>query len=43
MTLHKEERSLVGLTLPYLGWDTEKGDVFASTLAFLKEEKVPVG
>jgi len=24
------------------GWDTEKEDVFASTLAFLKKEKVPV-
>lgn len=24
------------------GWDTEKEDVFASTMAFLKQEKVPV-
>jgi radical SAM superfamily enzyme YgiQ (UPF0313 family) len=24
------------------GWDTEKEDVFAATMAFLKEEKVPV-
>lgn len=41
--LHNLRKRGISYSLNFIfGWDTEKEDVFASTLAFLKEEKVPV-
>ena len=41
--LHNLRKRGISYSLNFIfGWDTEKKDVFASTLAFLKEEKVPV-
>jgi radical SAM superfamily enzyme YgiQ (UPF0313 family) len=40
---HNLRRRGISYSLNFIfGWDTEKEDVFASTLAFLEEEKVPV-
>jgi radical SAM superfamily enzyme YgiQ (UPF0313 family) len=41
--LHNLRRRGISYSLNFIfGWDTEKATVFKSTLAFLKEEKVPV-
>jgi len=41
--LHNLRKRGISYSLNFIfGWDTEREDVFASTLAFLKEEKVPV-
>ncbi len=41
--LHNLRKRGISYSLNFIfGWDTEKEDVFGSTLAFLKEEKVPV-
>ena len=41
--LHQLRRRGISYSLNFIfGWDTEKEDIFTSTLAFLKEEKVPV-
>jgi len=41
--LHNLRKRGISYSLNFIfGWDTEKKDAFASTLAFLKEEKVPV-
>jgi radical SAM superfamily enzyme YgiQ (UPF0313 family) len=41
--LHNLRKRGISYSLNFIfGWDTEKENVFASTLAFLKEERVPV-
>jgi radical SAM superfamily enzyme YgiQ (UPF0313 family) len=41
--LHNLRKRGISYSLNFIfGWDTEREDAFASTLAFLKEEKVPV-
>ena len=41
--LHNLRKRGISYSLNFIfGWDTEKEDVFASTMAFLKQEKVPV-
>jgi len=40
--LHNLRKRNISYSLNFIfGWDTEKEDIFASTLAFLREEKVP--